>query len=244
MLPAATRNLLIVNVLVWLAYLVMLRQGIDLSRHLALYYPASPNFHIWQIVSYMFMHGSWAHIIFNMLGLYMLGTVLNQVWGDKRFLTFYFVTGIGAALIQFAVAFVRIQIVQADMPPDMIQLVYAEGASVLSRGMNYTNESMASLNLLINRPTVGASGAIFGILIAFAMLFPHAPLYLMFIPVPIKAKYLVMVLVVASLFFGFANFPTDRIAHFAHLGGMLFGFLLILYWRKTNKTHHYYEHYH
>ena len=243
MLPPATKNLLIINVLVWLAYLVLLRSGIDLGRWLALYYPASPNFAIYQIVSYMFMHGSWTHIIFNMLGLYMLGSALDQIWGTKRFLIFYFVTGIGAALVQILVTFIRIQIVQADMPPEMIQMVYAEGAGVLSRGMNYTNEAMGSLNLLINRPTVGASGAIFGILIAFAVWFPTAPLYIMFIPVPIKAKYLVVVLVVVSLFFGFANFPGDRIAHFAHLGGMLFGIFMILYWRKTDKNRNNYEHY-
>jgi len=243
MLPGATRNLLIINVLVWLTYLVLLRSGTDLGRWLALYYPASHNFNSWQLVSYMFMHGSWAHIIFNMLGLYMLGSVLNHVWGTKRFLIFYFVTGIGAALIHILVTFIRIQIVQADMSPEMIQMVYAEGTSVLNRGMNYTNEAMGSLNLLINRPTVGASGAIFGILIAFAILFPNEPLYIMFIPVPIKAKYLVIVISLASLFFGFANFPGDRIAHFAHLGGMLFGLLMILYWRKTDKNRNHYEYY-
>ena len=245
MLPPVTKNLLIINVLVWLAQVVLLRNGVSLTTMFALHYPASANFNIFQLVTYMFLHGSWAHIIFNMLGLFMLGSVLNQVWGTKRFLIFYFVTGIGAALIHFLVTFIRIQFVEANMSPEIIQIVYAEGTSLWNSGRNYTDVSAGALNVLINRATVGASGAIFGILIAFAVLFPNAPLYIMFIPVPIKAKYLVIGITVISLFFGIANFPGDRIAHFAHLGGMLFGILMILYWRKTDKNPHnyYYEHY-
>ena len=242
-LPAATKNLLIITALVWLAQLLMPRYGVDLSRWFALHYPASAHFLPFQFVTYMFMHGSWAHIFVNMFGLYMLGTVINQMWGTKRFLTFYFVTGIGAGFIHLLATFIRIQIVEANMPPEMIQMVYAEGTSVINRGMRFIDNDAQNLNRLIHTSAVGASGAISGILIAFAMLFPTAPLYIMFIPIPIKAKHLVIVLVLASLFFGFANFPGDRIAHFAHLGGMLFGLILILYWRKTDKNRNYYEHY-
>ena len=243
MLPPATKNLLIITVLVWLAQVVMLRNDVDLIRWFAMHYPASANFQFFQLATYMFLHGSWTHIFFNMFALFMLGSVLNQVWGTKRFLTFYFVTGIGAGLIHLLVTFIRIQIVQADMPPEAIQIVYAEGTSVFNRGMNYTNSAMRTLNSLINTPTVGASGAIFGILLAFGVLFPNAPLYLMFIPIPIKAKYFVIGYGVLSLFMGVADRPGDNIAHFAHLGGMLFGIFMILYWRKTDKNRNNYEHY-
>ena len=242
-LPAATKNILIITTIVWLLQLLMPRYGVDLSIWLALHYPASGNFLPFQLVTYIFMHGSWAHIIFNMLGLLMLGSVLNQVWGTKRFLTFYFITGIGAGLVHLLVTFIRIQIMEANMSSEIIQMVYAEGTSVINRGMRFIDNDAHNLNRLINTAVVGASGSIFGILIAFAMLFPTAPLYIMFIPIPIKAKYLAILLGVASLFFGFANFPGDRIAHFAHLGGMLFGLILILYWRKTDKNRNYYEHY-
>ena len=241
MLPPATKNLLIINVLVWLAYLVLLRSEIDLGRSFALYYPASANFGIWQFVTYMFLHGSWGHIFLNMFGLFMFGRTMEMVWGTKRFLIFYFVTGIGAGLIHLLVTFIRIQILEASMSPEMIQMAYEYGA-VGVRLINFAAPAQP-LNLLINTPAVGASGAIFGILVAFAVWFPNEPLYLMFVPVPIKAKYLVIGMVVISLFFGFANLPRDPIAHFAHLGGMLFGILMILYWRKTDKKRNNYEHY-
>ena len=172
------------------------------------------------------MHGGWMHLFFNMFALFMLGSVLNQVWGTKRFLLFYFITGIGAGLIHLLVIFIRIQIIQADVSTDMMEQLQA----------------IHSIRALINTPTVGASGAIFGILLAFGMLFPNAPLYIMFIPIPIKAKYFVVGYGLMELVFGVSGVQTG-IAHFAHLGGMLFGLILILYWRKTDKNRNYYEQY-
>lgn len=243
MLPPVTKNLLIINVLVWLTQVVMLGNGIDLSSWLALHYPASPRFGIQQLVTYMFLHGSWMHIFFNMFALFMFGRTLEQAWGAKRFLTFYFVTGIGAGLLHLFVAFIRIQALQADLPPEMIREVYMNGANLLASGRNYVNSTLASLNLLINTPAVGASGAVFGILLAFGMLFPNAQLFIIPIPFPIKAKYFVIIYGVISLVAGVANRPGDNIAHFAHLGGMLFGILMILYWRKKDKKRGYNEYY-
>ena len=242
-LPPATRNLLIINILIWLAYLLLLQNGIDVGRLLALHYPASANFNIFQPFTYMFMHGGWMHLFLNMFALFMFGRTLESMWGTKRFLTFYFVCGLGAGLIQLIVIFIRIQIVEANMSPDLIAMVYADGTDAMNRGMRFVNDAAHTLNMLINRPMVGASGAIFGILLAFMLLFPNTPLYIMFIPIPIKAKYLLAGTVVLSLFFGIANFPGDRIAHFAHLGGMFTGFLMMLYWRKKDKNRTYYEHY-
>jgi len=236
-IPPVVKNLIIINLLLFVGTMVAANQGINLTRMLGLHYWASGNFNAAQFVTYMFMHGGWAHLFFNMFAVFMLGSTLEHTWGSKRFLNFYIITGVGAGLIHLLVTFIRIQIVQAEMSPEMIQMVYAEGTELWNRRMNYTNPQMGALNVLINVPTVGASGAVFGILLAFGMLFPNAPLYLMFIPVPIKAKYFVIGYGVLSLFMGFANVPGDRIAHFAHLGGMLFGIIIMLYWKKKGRLY-------
>ena len=242
-IPPVTRNLLIINVIIWLAYMLLLRNGTDVGRILALHFPASANFNVLQPVTYMFMHGGFWHLFLNMFALYMFGQTLERMWGSRHFLTFYFVCGLGAAFIQLIVIFIRIQIVEANMSPDLIAMVYAEGTDAMNRGMRFVNDAAHTLNMLINRPMVGASGAIFGILLAFTLLFPDTPLYIMFIPIPIKAKYLLAGTVVLSLFFGIANFPGDRIAHFAHLGGMISGYLMMLYWRQKYRQRHYEQHY-
>jgi len=235
-IPPVVKNIIIINVILFLAMIVAgQRWGINLNDYLGLHYWASNKFNLAQIVTYMFMHGGYMHIFFNMFAVFMLGSTLEYTWGSKRFLNFYMITGIGAGLIQLLVIFIRVNIIQAELPPELVQQVYAEGTSVLARGMNYTNSTMAQLNLLINTTTVGASGAVFGILLAFGMMFPNAPLYFMFIPVPIKAKYFVIGYGILSLYLGFANRAGDNIAHFAHLGGMLFGIILILYWKKKGR---------
>ena len=174
-IPPVTKNLIIINLLFWVASLALPKVGIDLVDLLGLHFPGATDFKAYQIVSYMFMHDthSFAHVFFNMFAVYMFGRVLENVWGPKRFLIFYFVTGIGAGLVQ-------------------------------------------------------------GILLAFAMIFPNVPLYLMFIPIPIKAKYFVIFYGLAELFMGVASFGGDTVAHFAHLGGMLFGYFLIRYWKKKD----------
>jgi rhomboid family protein len=232
MLPPVVKNLLIINGIFFLAT-IALQSGlrIDLVRYLGLHYPVSKDFGIWQLVSYMFMHGGFTHILFNMFALWMFGNILENVWGPKRFLNYYLVTGIGAAVIQIIVAWLRISAIEADLHPEQIALVIQEGAEVLQKGMNYQDTGMSSLNLIINTPTVGASGAVFGILLAFGMMFPNSLIYVYF-AIPVKAKYFVMIYGAIELYMGFANNPGDNVAHFAHLGGMVFGFLLIMFWKR------------
>jgi len=236
--PVVTKNLIIINVLMWLATVVLGRMGIDLEHFLGLRYVGSTHFIPSQLITYMFMHdpSSFMHILFNMFAVYMFGRVIEQVWGPKRFLTFFLVTGIGAGLIQELAWYI-------DLRPffQAINDYQLNGdSSVLSKylnivtGVNYPAEMVlaAKQQVMDNMVTIGASGAVFGILLAFGMLFPNAPLYLMFIPIPIKAKYMVIGYGFIELFAGVARFSGDNVAHFAHLGGMLFGFFMIRYWEK------------
>lgn len=240
-IPAVTKNLIIINVLFWIAAIAMPKAGIDLTQLLGLHYPASKAFNPIQLVSYMFMHDtrSLSHVFFNMFAVYMFGRVLEQVWGPKRFLVYYMATGIGAGLINLLVAYFRIVALEKGMDPSAIDLVYREGYGVLQTNYNYSDPAMGQLNLLINMTTVGASGAVFGVLLAFGMKFPDVPLYIMFIPIPVKAKYFVIGYGVLELFLGFADFSGDNVAHFAHLGGMLFGYILLRYWKKKDGKFYY-----
>ncbi len=208
-LPTVTKNLLIINVIIWLAQFVLLRRtDVDLTQQFGLHFPASDNFRFYQLITYMFLHDpfSFSHVFFNMFAVFMFGRTLEQVWGPKRFLTYYMVTGIGAGLVQLLVMYIRIS---AELPPEMFSMV--------------------------NSITVGASGSVFGILLAFGMLFPNAQLFIIPFPFPIKAKWFVIGYGLIELLFGVANRTGDNVAHFAHLGGMLFGIFMILYWRKKDK---------
>ena len=239
MLPLVIKNLLIINVLFYLATIGLNSAfNYDLVQLLGLHYPTSSNFGVWQIVSYMFMHSpvGFGHILFNMFALWMFGNTLENVWGPKRFLNYYLITGIGAAVIQFIVAYFRINAIEIDLSAEQIALVLQEGAEVLGRGMNYENPGMRDLNLAVNTPTVGASGAVFGILLAFGMMFPNSLIYVYF-AFPIKAKYFVMIYGAIELFSGISNNPGDNVAHFAHLGGMIFGYILIRYWKSKGTLH-------
>lgn len=229
-------NLIVINAICWVASIAFERIDVDFFRMFALHYPASKDFNLIQTVSYMFLHDtrSVAHLFFNMFGVYMFGRVLERTWGSKRILIYYMATGIGAAAVNILVAYVRIRWTEGMMASADVELVYQQGLDALNRGMNFKDQAMASLNLLINGTTVGASGAVFGVLLAFGVLFPNVPLYLMFIPVPIKAKYFVAGYGLIELFFGFADLAGDNVAHFAHLGGMIFGYLLIVYWKKKD----------
>ena len=238
-LPPVTLNIIIINVIVWLAQVVFLRQGIDLTDMFGLHYVESKGFRIYQLVTYMFLHdtGSFMHVFSNMFAVFMFGRTLEHVWGSKRYLSFYMITGIGAALVQMLVVFLRIQSLKSGMSLEAIEEVYSQGYRFLQQNMNYVPDAQGSLNLLLNSVTVGASGAVFGILLAFGMLFPNAELFIIPIPFPIKAKWFVIGYGVFELFFGIGNFSGDNVAHFAHLGGMLFGIFMILYWRKKDKAH-------
>lgn len=220
-ISVVTKNLIIINLLFWIASITLPKVGINLVSLLGLHFPGATDFQPFQIISYMFMHDtrSFGHVFFNMFGVYMFGRVLENVWGPKRFLTFYLVTGIGAGIIQELVWLYELR----DVVFSGVEMINLGGAHIMAK-----NEF---LNLFV---TIGASGAVFGILLAFAMLFPNVPLYLIFIPVPIKAKYFVVFYGVAELFMGVTNFGGGNIAHFAHLGGMLFGYILVKYWKKKD----------
>lgn len=239
-IPTVTKNLLIINVLAFFGTIVAQSYGIDLARYLGLHFIFSEDFNFAQLITYMFMHGGFAHLFFNMFAVWMFGRILEQVWGPKRYLSYYLICGIGAGLISMLVTYIRMTVVKSGMSPEMIDTVYREGAGVLQEGMNYTYPAMANLNALLNGVTVGASGAVFAILLGFGMLFPNQPLFIFPLPFPIKAKYFVTGYALIELYAGFANNPGDNVAHFAHLGGMIFGFILIMYWRKKDRGNGYY----
>jgi Uncharacterized membrane protein (homolog of Drosophila rhomboid) len=221
-IPVVTKNIIIINIIVWIASITLPRVGIDLVGMFGLHLLSADDFNAIQLVTYMFLHdtSSFTHVFFNMFAVYMFGRILESVWGPKRFLTFYFVTGIGAGLIQQAAWYYDLwDVVVASQ--SMVNI----GSAIIPKGEFF--------NLFI---TVGASGAVFGILLAFGMLFPNTSLYLMFLPIPIKAKYFVVFYGLAELFLGVANFSGDKVAHFAHLGGMLFGFFMIRYWKKKDQN--------
>lgn len=241
-IPTITKNLLIINVLAFLATIVAESYGIDLAWYLGLHYFRAEDFNVAQLITYMFMHSGFTHIFLNMFALWMFGRILEHVWGPKRFLSYYMICGIGAGLVSMLVSYIRMRSVETGMSAEMIDTVYREGAQVLRQGMNYSQPPMASLNLLLNGITVGASGAIYGILLGFGMLFPNQPLFIFPLPFPIKAKYFVIGYAVIELYAGFANNPNDNTAHFAHLGGMIFGYILIMYWKNKNRNNgHYYN---
>ena len=205
-IPTVTRNLLLINVVVFIATFIddSVLHDDYMYRMFSLFYPASPFFRIWQPVTHLFMHGGFWHLFFNMYTLLMFGAPVERALGEKRFLLFYFICGFGAMALHWGVQWAQLHFLAGN------------AADILST------------------PTVGASGAIYGVLIAFAMPYPDATLVLLFPPIPLKAKWWVLIFAALELVTGITG-TMDGIAHFAHLGGMLFGFLLILYWRKSGK---------
>jgi membrane associated rhomboid family serine protease len=237
-LPEVVKNLLIINALFFLAKFVLGGNfGINLDQIFGLHNWQSPDFRTHQFVTHLFMHGNLSHILFNMFALWMFGNQLENIWGSKRFLIYYMITGFGAALLHLGVSQFQISMVEAQMSAEQISTVLADGYNALQNGQNFVNPLMGKLNILYHTPTVGASGAVFGLLLAFGMLFPNTLIYLYF-AIPIKAKYFVAGYGLLELWLGLQNNPGDNVAHFAHLGGMLFGYLLIKYWRK-NSQHFY-----
>lgn len=218
-LTPVVKNLLIINLLLWLAGITFVHYSIDLNTYLGLHYWSANSFNPVQFITYMFMHANFMHLFFNMLGLYMFGVVLEQVLGPKKFLFYYFVTGIGAAIVQELTWTINILPVI-----EQVNTALSHGASA-----NLIEQKNMFLNQFV---TIGASGAVFGLLLAFGMLFPEQPVFLIFLPIPIKAKYFVPIYALIELVLGVGNFSFDNIAHFAHLGGMLFGFFVLLYWKK------------
>ena len=235
-LPAVVKNIIMINILMLLLYYAINSVfGYNLNEILGLYFPKSESFKPLQILTHMFMHANFWHLFFNMYALYIFGQVLENVWGPKRFLIYYLVCGLGAALVHESVIAFEYNGIINKLSPENIQNVIDYGAEYLKKGQVFTDPSMQNLQLLLNTPTVGASGAVFGILLAFGVLFPNTQLMLLIPPIPIRAKYFVMIYGGIELYLAFTQ-PGSNIAHAAHLGGMLFGYLLIRYWRKTTKT--------
>ncbi len=235
-------NLLIINILGFIAAMVFgsSNGGYYLNTVLGLYLPGSENFKPFQLITHMFMHGGFMHIFFNMYALFLFGTALERVWGPKRFLIYYLVCGFGAAMLHLGVNYWE----AAAAKDALLEYGFTEGElqNILTTGRSARDvpaEIMTTLRTYWGAytiPTVGASGAVFGLLLGFGMLFPNTELFLLFIPFPIKAKYFVMGYGAIELFSGISNKPGDNIAHFAHLGGMLFGFILIKLWQQQRNN--------
>ncbi|MDH3323290.1 MAG: rhomboid family intramembrane serine protease [Flavobacteriaceae bacterium] len=233
----AVKHLIILNVIFFAASSLL---GVNLGQWLALYFPKNENFGIWQIISHMFMHGGFTHILFNMYALWAFGSPLEQMWGRNKFLFFYFSAGLGAGLIYTAVNYFQFNNIYDDLINAGIQS--SEIQNLLSTGSYNTDilehiseKRLTELYQIYNTPAVGASGAIYGVLVAFGMTFPNAKLALIFLPVPIAAKYFIPVLIALDLFSGVTGFSLfgGGIAHFAHVGGAIIGFIMMKYWEKN-----------
>ncbi len=261
--PPVIKNIIIINVLLYIATFVLVKYGVNLDQYLALYYPGSEYFRPHQLITHMFMHAGWpniSHLFFNMFGLWMFGRILEQVWGSRRFMIYYFATGLGAAALHLLVNHFMIMdvmseykammntftpetfevFVQHNFPEykssiqEFIDLWYTapDSLKMINQGQQYANDMVS---IMVNIPTVGASGAVFGVLLGFGMLFPNTEIMLLFPPIPLKAKYFVMIYGAIELYLGISQ-PGSNVAHFAHLGGMIFGFFMIRYWNKHKKT--------
>jgi membrane associated rhomboid family serine protease len=251
------KNIILMNVVMFIATFVLMSQfHVNLDNYLALYYFKSPSFRPYQYVSYLFMHADIFHIFFNMFAFWMFGRVLESAWGSRRFFIYYFVTGIGAALIHTVVMYFQFTPIMNDAyafilnpTPELFENFFrTHDSQQLSAAIDYVREWKANISdvsyrneavetiskisqSMINVPTVGASGAVYGVLLAFGMMFPNAELMLLFPPIPIKAKFMVLIYGAIEVYYGVTQ-TASNVAHFAHLGGMLFGFFLILYWKK------------
>ncbi len=241
-LTTATTTIIIINVIM---FFMSTRNGINLQDALALYHPENNKFAIWQFISSMFMHGSIMHLAFNMLALWMFGSALEQAWGKNRFLFFYFATGIGAGVIYTLINMYQFSALQAELLNSgfsiddiKILLISGEYSPTLT---SLSAEKLSEFYSLYHIPVIGASGAIYGVLVAYAMLFPNSKLIFLFIPYPIAAKYFVPALLALDLFSGVTGFSIfgGGIAHFAHIGGAIVGFLLMMLWRKQHTRNPY-----
>lgn len=229
-LPVVTKNIIIINVIMFVLTQIFMSKGINLTDYFGLHHHLAPSFKPHQFVTYIFMHGGLTHLFFNMLGVYMFGQVIEQTWGPKRYLIFYIVTGLGAALAQYLI---MNHAIMGDL-----DLFNADISAATDPGMraDFINEKYKYIARLDAYAIVGASGSLFGLLGAFGMLFPNQMLYIYFL-FPMKAKWLVIAYGALELFSGIRNSPTDNVAHFAHLGGLFVGVILVLLWRK-NKPHY------
>ncbi|MFT5248641.1 MAG: membrane associated rhomboid family serine protease [bacterium] len=233
------KALIIVNVIFFIGSSFL---GDVAYKLFALFYFENPNFQYWQPLTHMFMHGGLMHILFNMYALWAFGSPLEQIWGRKKFLFFYFSAGFGAALIHTLVNYYQVQegmsaLLNIGMNQTEIMNMLTTGQYNSGILESVTVESIESLYSSFNTPAVGASGAIYGVLVAFGLMYPNAELMMIFLPIPIKAKYFIPLIIVGDLFFGITGAATG-VAHFAHLGGALFGFIMAYYWKKNSFDSH------
>ena len=230
----AIKHLIIINVILF--FLPQLLQ-MDLTNILALHFPKNEHFGLWQYVSHIFMHGSPMHLLFNMYGLWAFGTPLEQMWGKKRFLFFYFSAGIGAGLIYSLVNYYQFngiydQLVNLGISSDDIMAILKSGR-YNNELITLTNEEMSEFYSLYHTPAVGASGAVYGVLVAYGIAFPNAKLAMIFFPIPVAAKYFIPLMILGDLFFGVTKYSVGNVAHFAHVGGAIIGFIIAWYWKKN-----------
>tara|TARA_R110002126_G_scaffold112105_1_gene250154 strand:- start:15131 stop:15856 length:726 start_codon:yes stop_codon:yes gene_type:complete len=233
-LTDAIKHLIIINVIVFIAPQLL---QLDFTNMLALHFPKNEHFGFWQYVTHMFMHGSFPHILFNMYGLWAFGTPLEQMWGKNKFIFFYFSAGLGAGLIYTLVNYYQFnsiyeQLINFGLSASEIQNILDIGSYNDPRIL-ISNDKMIKFYSLFHTPAVGASGAVYGVLVAFGLYFKDAKLALLFFPVPIAAKYFIPVMILGDLFFGMTKYSVGNVAHFAHIGGALIGFIIAWYWKKN-----------
>jgi len=231
------KTLLIINVIFFIGSQLL---GDVAYEYFALWFVKNPNFQVWQVITHMFMHGGFTHILFNMYALWAFGGPIEQMLGQKRFLFFYFTAGIGAALLHTLVNFYGYQsgvqdLLYAGMNMTQVDNFFLTGEYPKAILDTVPMDTLQSAYEAFTTPAVGASGAIYGILVAFGMMFPNVELFLLFVPVPIKAKYFIPAIILLDLFSGVTGYSLfgGSIAHFAHVGGALFGFLMMYYWKKN-----------
>ncbi len=259
-LPPVTKWILLINGAIFL--IMVFAESSNLGRSifstLRLYNFQSPNFNPYQLVTHMFMHGGLTHVFFNMFAVFLFGRVIESVWGSKRFFILYILSGLGAALLHMSITSLQlsslyesIQVFKSSPSPDLFWEIIKPYTYMLNEKVSsfandfYENPNNGNMitqatyildsvyKELVNIPMVGASGAVFGVLAAFAVLFPNVELMLIFLPIPIKAKYFVPIYAIMELFLGVANFSGDNIAHFAHLGGAIVGFIIVFIWKRN-----------
>lgn len=233
-LTDAIKHLIIINVILFVGPQLL---KLDLTNILALHFPKNEHFGIWQYATHIFMHGSFGHILFNMYGLWAFGSPLEQMWGKNRFIFFYFSAGIGAGIIYTLVNYYQFngiyeQLLNLGLSASEIQNILTSG-QYNNEIITLSSENMNKFYSLYHTPAVGASGAVYGVLVAFGMYFKDAKLALIFFPVPIAAKYFIPIIILGDLFFGMTKYSIGNIAHFAHIGGALIGFIIAWYWKKN-----------
>lgn len=235
-MPPVVKNLLLLNVLMFIVTLIGEWQGIYLTQILGGYVFNSPLFQPYQVVTHFFMHGGFFHIFFNMFALVVFGSALERTWGPKRFFIFYMATAIGAFILYELVGYIEVkgiedQLIAAGGDISKIR----EDIMNIPHGMAFTNQLMESYRVGLTTPVVGASGAVFGVFVAFGYLFPNTRLMLLFPPIPIKAKWLVLIMMGIEIYYSIQSNPGDNIAHLAHIGGALVGFIIVLFWQRKSK---------